>query len=434
LADARAALTWAFSERADARARPGVAAVCTRLLLELDLLKECAIWAQRALQNLDAEHADQPVKVELLWAFGHATMFTDRNSEESGEALRQGRELAERLGDHRNEFRLLSRLYAYYRRTGERRRLLEVSQRAVIVAAELGDRAATARAQTYIGIAHHLGGDQALAKRALDAGTAGDEAIPDLPIDHFASPRGTNIMSCTNLWLLGFADQAADLSRRLLAPTANPDLPMYAAGLCFGARVFRWVGDIDALEDAADRLEACSAKHGLTPFLTVSQSLRGEAALARGDIDRGATLIGQALPRMYEDRFDLYAAAAAGALAEALATQDRAAEAEEVIDAGIARIATQGESCEMPELLRIRGVMRAQSAPEAAAADLQAALDLARANSALGWELRIALSRLRLREADFGHRAAEDLQAVFGRFTEGFDTADLRAARVALGR
>lgn len=432
LADARAALAWAFSEPGDRAERPRVAAVCVRLLLELDLLKECAIWAQRALQDPEAEPPEDSTKVELLWAFGHATMFTDRNSEESGQALRKGRDLAERLGDYRNEFRLLSRLHAYYRRTGERRRLLEVSQRAVVVAAGLGDRAAIARAHTYIGIAHHLGGDQALAKRALDAGTAGDEAIPDLPIDHFASPRGTNIMSCTNLWLLGLADQAVELSRRLLAPEANPDLPMYAAGLCFGARVFRWVGDIDALEDATDRLEACAAKHGLAPFLTVSQSLRGEAALARGDVDRGLQLIGHALPRMYEDRFDLYAAAAASSLAEALAAEGQIAEADGVINDAISRIAAQGESSDMPELLRVRGVMRAATAPEASAEDLRSALALARQHSALAWELRIALSRVRLRDAKPVKQAVEELESVFGRFTEGFETADLRAARAAL--
>jgi predicted ATPase/DNA-binding winged helix-turn-helix (wHTH) protein len=435
LADVRAALAWAFSEGGEAATRSAIAAVGTRLLLELDLLKECRTWAQRALAELDEGFADRAAQVELLWAFGHTTMFTDRNGEESEGALRRGRELAQSLGDLRSEFRLLSRLHAFYRRTGERRRLLEVSQRAEAVAAELGDRAAIARAQTYIGVAHHLGGNQALAKRNLDAGRSGDEAIPNLPIDHFASPRGTNIISCTNLWLLGLPDQAVELSRGLLDPKANPDLPMYAAGLCFAARVFCWVGDIQALEDATDRLALCSGKHGLAPFLTVSESLRGEASLARGEVDRGVELLNRALPRMYEDRFELYAAAAASALAQGLAMQGQPAKAMTLIEQTIQRVASQGDSCDMPDLLRVRGALRIQLGErDAADADFRASLALAERHASLGWQLRTAIERAQATGPAGRRSAMDDLRATHSRFSEGFDTTDLRTARGLLDR
>src|SRR5262249_6770236 len=159
--------------------------------------------------------------------------------------------------------------------TAERRKLMEVSQLAENVAKQLGDPAALARVHTYLGIAYHLSGDQRRARERLLAGDAADASIPFLPVDHFASPRGTNIMSCTNLWLLGLPDQAVALANRLMDPQSNPDLAMYCAGLCFAARVYRWVGNMRALADAADRLANHSREHGFGPFENVSRALLG---------------------------------------------------------------------------------------------------------------------------------------------------------------
>ena len=59
--------------------------------------------------------------------------------------------------------------------------------------------------------------------------------------------------------------------------------------------------------------------------------------------------------------------------------------------------------------------------------------DVAREQGALFWELRVALSVARLRIAQGRNvEAREILGPVYGRFTEGFSTADLQAARATL--
>jgi predicted ATPase len=61
---------------------------------------------------------------------------------------------------------------------------------------------------------------------------------------------------------------------------------------------------------------------------------------------------------------------------------------------------------------------------------LSRSLELARRQSALAWELRTATSFALLRRKQDRHDEAHAaLAAVFGRFTEGFETSDLRAAR-----
>jgi len=431
LSDARAALDWAYSDAGEPDLRLPLAAVCTRLFVEHNLLEECRAWAGRALAMPESAVDDQAARVELLWAFGHAAMFTERNSHECEAALRRGLALAQKVGDLQNQFRLLSRLHALYRRTYERKKLLEVALLADAAAIEIGHPAALARAHTYLGVAYHLSGDQRLARERLQAGEVGDAAIPALPIDHFASPRGTHIMSCTNLWLLGFPDQAVSVANGLMDIGSNPDLAMYCAGLCFAARVYRWVGDTAAFEEAIVQLANHSRQHGFGPFHNVSLALKGELCVARGAVDEGIALLQQSLPRMIADRLELYSGAAAIALVEGLAVQLRIEDALASIQTRIDAVAEQGDSWEMPELLRVRGELRARNGDRSGAEqDFDAAMDLAERQSALSWNLRVAASRARLaidRQAKV--RAVSDLKRTFARFAEGFETSDLRDVR-----
>jgi hypothetical protein len=91
----------------------------------------------------------------------------------------------------------------------------------------------------------------------------------------------------------------------------------------------------------------------------------------------------------------------------------------------------------LPEVLRVDAELLlwhgGPGAVPAAEAKLQASLELPRAQSALSWELRTALSFARLRiTQDRPGDAHQLLAPVYGRFTEGFDTLDLRSARAVL--
>jgi hypothetical protein len=101
-----------------------------------------------------------------------------------------------------------------------------------------------------------------------------------------------------------------------------------------------------------------------------------------------------------------------------------------------------GQSYEA-ELHRVRGELLLArdglDAAEEALACFGRALALAREKGALGWELRVAMSIVRLRKRQGEGRPAELAEArnclaeVYGRFTEGFDFPDLRDAARLLG-
>jgi predicted ATPase len=87
------------------------------------------------------------------------------------------------------------------------------------------------------------------------------------------------------------------------------------------------------------------------------------------------------------------------------------------------------------ELLRIKGeILLRREAVIAAEDSFREALNVARQQEALLWELRAALTLARLRvkqgrDGEAGHLVAQ----VYNRFTEGFETPDLRAAKAFLG-
>ena len=87
-----------------------------------------------------------------------------------------------------------------------------------------------------------------------------------------------------------------------------------------------------------------------------------------------------------------------------------------------------------PETLRIRGELRLKQGDlQLAEADFHDSLAMARSMGAKAWELRTTMSLARLLDNN-GRRdeARTMLAAIYGWFTEGFDTADLKDAKALL--
>ena len=95
-----------------------------------------------------------------------------------------------------------------------------------------------------------------------------------------------------------------------------------------------------------------------------------------------------------------------------------------------------GERYWEAEIYRLKGEQLLQQAvPDAPQAEacLQQALAIACRQQARSWELRAAMSLSRLWQCQGKRAEARQLLAeVYGWFTEGFDTADLRDARALL--
>jgi predicted ATPase len=130
--------------------------------------------------------------------------------------------------------------------------------------------------------------------------------------------------------------------------------------------------------------------------------------------------------------------ASLGALAEGLGRVGQIAQGIAAIDEALSISERNEERWYFAELLRIKGELRlAEGATRGAAAaedHFRQALDWAHRQGALSWELRAATSLARLwRDQDRSKDAYELLARIYHRFTEGFETADLRTAKALIG-
>jgi predicted ATPase len=123
-------------------------------------------------------------------------------------------------------------------------------------------------------------------------------------------------------------------------------------------------------------------------------------------------------------------------LAEAAGYVGRIEEGLCLLAEALAAREASGRSDLLAEMYRLQGeFLLRQGVPEAAQAEacFQQALTIARRQQARSWELRAAMSLGRLWHQQDKREAARELLApLYGRFTEGFDTADLQEARTLL--
>jgi predicted ATPase len=241
------------------------------------------------------------------------------------------------------------------------------------------------------------------------------------------------------LWLQGLADQAM---RTVQGAVDDALAIQHGLSLCnlLGAAACPLAianGDLAAADRYAAMLSHYAGRHGADVWLTYGRCFEGMVLIKRDQFDVGVPMLSAAVAELRTARFAQYYTAFLAALAEGLAGAGEAVEAAAVLDEALARSDEAEEGWILAELLRIKGELVLMLAPRDAAVVaedyFQQSLELARRQGALAWELRAAMSLARLRHRQRKtSEAGKLLAAVYGRFTEGFDTTDLVAAKALL--
>mgnify|MGYP001206675182 CR=1 FL=1 len=172
----------------------------------------------------------------------------------------------------------------------------------------------------------------------------------------------------------------------------------------------------------------------IVPYQAVADGFRGEALIARGEVEEGVGILRNVLPRLHADRYELYASGFGVDLSLGLATLGRVPEALELIGSTISRVSDGGEAFDMAELLRVRGHLQVLRGDEdAARRSLMSSIELAEVQGAISWRLRSEMSMVELAGKQDRKAAISSLAKTLARFSEGHETADLRSARRLLG-
>ncbi len=435
IANVRVALEWSFSERGDIELGTALAAASAPLFTDMSLLTECCIWMERGLAALDASAHGSRREMELQASLAVSLMFTKGNSEEVRNAYIRGLELAENLQDPYHQLRMLGGLHTYCSRLGDFRGSLDLARRSQVIASQMNDRDSTAIADWMLGVSHHLIGDQASALIHCRAALRYPKSSRyDDPVRFGFDHRFRTLMVIARtLWLRGFPDKAAAAARHALEEASGLDQPVtYCLCLVYTITVLLWIGDLPASEEILDKLITHTKRYSLRPYQVVGIGLKGELCLKRRQASAGVELLQDCLDALYMDRYHLNIPVFAADLAEGLAMMGQFDDAHATIDRAMAYGEPGAESFYLPELYRIKGYLLA-SDPGLHLTEaedwLLRSLDLARRQSALALELRAATSLALLwRKQGNRDQARELLGPVYGQFTEGFGTADLRAA------
>ena len=241
------------------------------------------------------------------------------------------------------------------------------------------------------------------------------------------------------LWLQGFPVQALDIAQNVVEQLRRANL---ARPLCYAlARaacpIALWIGNLDLAGHYIELLSDYSTRHDERFWRAFGRAYEGVLYIQRSQLSHGIELVCAALDQ-FDRAFSGYPVLTfLSELAEAFRRAGQISDGLAAIIKARARVEQTAERWILPELLRIQGellFLKGGNEAVAGAYDhMRQALDCARQQGALSWELRAATSAARLlREQDRRGDAVSILEPVYGRFTEGFDTADLKSAKALL--
>ncbi|WP_158952054.1 ATP-binding protein [Paraburkholderia acidisoli] len=440
--DARAALDWAFSARGDAAMGVALTVSAIPALLHVSSLDECRGRVATALAQVARGAAVDDVRaMKLHGALAASTMYTRGMVPEVEAASATALAISERLGDETFQLRALFAACCALVYAGKHPAADALLDRYRTLAAATGNAAAISDGDRLTAFAWHRAGRQAAARRHLERVLAHRPAARHTrPLGRFhVEWRGAARTILSNvLWLQGFPEQALRTAQEATeqAQSLGNTLTLGYALVLAAVPLALYTGDLPRAESALATLQTHLAKHGLHVYDGMARCLHGALLVERRDA-RGLALLAEALAQLRRENVGMRYSMYLGMYARGLLSFGRADPARRVIDEALAWSAAHGERWIEPELLRIKAAILEAQGPRAVRGPAWRAyldaIELARAQGALSLELRAATGLAGLaRTLGLCRESRVQLRPVYARFTEGFDTADLRAARVLL--
>jgi adenylate cyclase len=179
---------------------------------------------------------------------------------------------------------------------------------------------------------------------------------------------------------------------------------------------------------------ALSAEQGFADFLLLGTFHRGWALAEQGRTDEGIAQMRDALDAMPSRGSKLSRPGQLAALATAYRKAGRTDDALALVAEALALVESRDERWWEAEIYRVKGELLLESRRSSEAETcFRRPIEVARRQSAKSLELRATTSLARLLdEQGRQDEARRMLGEIYGRFTEGFDTADLKDAKALL--
>ena len=237
------------------------------------------------------------------------------------------------------------------------------------------------------------------------------------------------------LFCLGFPDQALVLSNAAISQAQKlAHAPTLAGNLAVNVRLLSLVEDYAALDERARQLVGVATEQGFPLWQALGAIFSGWVAVRNGDVTDGMSRLRRGSTAYHLTGAELATAYYTALLAGACEIAGQVDEGFSLLDEALQIVERTKERWLEAELYRQKGqLLLRQGYSEAAEKFYRKSIAIAVEQKAKLWELRAATSLARLRSDQGRGSEARDLLApVYGWFTEGFDTADLKEAKALL--
>jgi predicted ATPase len=355
-------------------------------------------------------------------------------------AYARARALCQQVGDTPALFPVLSGLWRYANGRAQHQQAWELGEHLLAVAQRSGDPGLLLQAHHALWSTAYSTGAFATARRHAAQGLA-----LYTPAQHHAQTEhygGHDPGVCgrtyaaKSLWHLGYPDQAEQWNEAAVALAQALGHPFTLGHtLQSAAGLHQWQRDVPRTYERATAALRLGGAQGSQYLVATSTMKLGWAVAMQGHVEAGITQIRQALAIWQTLGTPHLRAEMLALLADVYRTADRHTEGLEAVAEALEIVDTTGGRLNEAELYGLKGefLWHAGTRLEEAETCFQHQRTIARQQQAKSWELRAAMSLARLWQQHGKRGEARALLAeVYGWFTEGFDTADLREAATLL--
>lgn len=364
---------------------------------------------------------------------------------EVGRVYSRMEELCRQLGEVTLQFRVLFSKANFYGQQGEQYEAHQVARQALSLAEQTDDPVLVMIAHFMMGVSFLFLGKVAPARMHLEQMMViyDPQQHRNLAF-HYGQDIGAPNLSwlCWVLWSLGYPDQALQRNQEALILAQELDHPLTSAdSVGIATQTFYHLGqDVEVTQELAEACIRLATEHRFPLWLAVGTFYRGRALVDQGQIEAGLTQMQQGLADYQATGAKLCRSLFLATLAEAYGKTGQVETGLSLLTEAQITANRSGERLYEAEIHRLKGelllkakVERRKASPESPEDCFLQAIKIARTQQAKSFELRATMSLSRLwHKQGKREKGRQMLAEVYNWFSEGFDTTDLKEAKVLL--
>ena len=396
LSNVRAALKWSFGPHGDDEIATRLAAASTQMFLELSLLIECQLWAERGIGRLGSQFKNSRREMEICASLPFALTYIEGNNDRVRAAFSRALNVTIAQGDLAYELRLLSGLFRYCYSTMDIHGALDIAARTKKITLKTRDPDDVALAEALLGATNHVLGNHLVAQQnfesSLSHSTTDSRFRAGLHLFNYTSFSLAGM--ARSLLYKGLIDQSKVFARLAIEEAEKSGRP---ATLCRSLAavlpVFLAAADFGKSAKYISQMSDLSATYSLLPYRAAATGLEGQCLALQGNLEEGIPLLRKGLEELRIQRNEILRMDFIPDLGAGLIVIGEHEEAYALILAALDAQQRAGAFLHMPALLRMKGlILASRSAEEYREAEesLLLSIDWAKRQSAGLFELKAA--------------------------------------------